>query len=562
MPVWRLAWRVSQHEPRSFWLGWGCFVLFFTFPIVNGWLLGRGFEAISHHDTGHVYVLALWLAVSEILRMASIHAGALQWTQAWVHMQTLIRSNLLGAQMASGGLEAGQPVGSAGEAVTHFRDDTEDVTMFVDGMVDVSAGVVFTAFAGFLLGSVDSSAALALVVPLVAVALTTRTLDSRIKRYRADDRLAVSAVSGLVGDLMAAATTIKVNDAVGPSLGKLASLVDRRRRTAVRDRVLDEGVQAFSQGAADVGLGLVLLVSAAALASGSFGVGRLALFTAYLGWLSFLPRTVGRVLARRKQVGVAMDRMRLLVADDRAANVVAPRHLAISPRDVRARPTAVRPQRVPLQRFAVRDVGVDFGSGIGVRNITFEIERGMFTVITGPIGSGKTTLLRSLLGLVHHAEVHGDVFWNDRPLLDRAGFLVPPNCAFLPQVPQLVSDSVAENVALGPVDEALLGLALELAAVREDIAAMPDGTATTIGPRGLRLSGGQRQRVATARALVHSPELVVLDDVSSALDVQTELQLWSNLAAAGMTVIAVSHRAVAFERADQILRLDGGHLVS
>jgi ATP-binding cassette subfamily B protein len=67
--------------------------------------------------------------------------------------------------------------------------------------------------------------------------------------------------------------------------------------------------------------------------------------------------------------------------------------------------------------------------------------------------------------------------------------------------------------------------------------------------------------VATARALVHAPELVVLDDLSSALDVETELQLWTNLAAAGMTVIAVSHRAVAFERADQVVRLQGGRAV-
>ena len=67
--------------------------------------------------------------------------------------------------------------------------------------------------------------------------------------------------------------------------------------------------------------------------------------------------------------------------------------------------------------------------------------------------------------------------------------------------------------------------------------------------------------MATARALVHAPELVVLDDLSSAVDVETELLLWDNLTAAGLTVLAVSHRAVAFERADEILRLGGGRLV-
>jgi len=166
-----------------------------------------------------------------------------------------------------------------------------------------------------------------------------------------------------------------------------------------------------------------------------------------------------------------------------------------------------------------------------------------------------------LLGLVWQADVEGSVRWNGVEIDDRSAFLVPPNAAFLSQVPQLISDSVADNVSLGAVDADALVRAFELAAIADDIAEMPDGADTLIGPRGLRLSGGQRQRLATARALVHAPELVVLDDLSSALDVETEVQLWTNLADAGMTVIAVSHRAVAFDRADQVLRLDAGRLI-
>jgi ATP-binding cassette subfamily B protein len=213
---------------------------------------------------------------------------------------------------------------------------------------------------------------------------------------------------------------------------------------------------------------------------------------------------------------------------------------------------------VPLQRLRVVGLSAVYPSGAGVHDVSFELTRGSFTVVTGPIGSGKTTLLRAVLGLVHDADVRGEVWWNDELIADRAAFLVPPNAAFLPQVPQLISDSVADNITLGEMSVESLTRALELAAVRADIEDMPDGTGTLIGPRGLRLSGGQRQRVATARALVHSPEIVVLDDLSSALDVETELQLWTNLAAAGMTVLAVSHRAVAFERADHIVRLDAG----
>jgi ATP-binding cassette, subfamily B, bacterial len=555
MSTWRLIWRVSQHEPRSFWLGWSAFVAFFTIPALIGWVLGRGFEALEQGDTGAVLAWAGVLAAAELVRMATIHVGALAWTRAWVHMQSLLRANLLAAQMASGGAEAGQPVASAGEAITHFRDDTEDVAMFVDGLVDVSGGVVFTVIAAFVLGASDATAAAVLIVPLGGVALVTRVLDSRIKRYRVADRAATAAVTGLVGDTMAAATTVKVNGAADPMVDRLRSLVDRRRRTAVRDRVLDEGVQAFSRGASDLGLGLVLLVSAGALATGEFDVGQLALFAAYLGWLSFLPRMIGRALARRKQADVAFDRMRALVADHDVANTVRPRELPIGMRQVRERPSARRPDRVPLERLEVAGLTVAHPEGVVLADVSFTIDRGEFVVVTGPIGTGKTTLLRAVLGLAWQADVSGQVCWNGAPIDDLAAFMVPPNASFLPQAPQLLSDSIADNIGLGPVPREALERSLQLAVFDRDLADMPAGLDTLVGPRGLRLSGGQRQRLAAARALVHAPELVVLDDLSSALDVETELLLWHQLRAAGLTVLAVSHRTVAFDRADQVIEL-------
>jgi len=545
-----------------FWLGWTLFVLFFTFPVLGGWLLGRGFSALEAGDHTRVYWFAAAALLTDVCRMTTIHAGALVWTQVWVHMQTLIRANLLTAQLASGGADAGQPVGSSGEAITHFRDDVEDVTMFIDGLLDVSAGLVFTVLAAFVLGSIDAGAAAILMVPLAGVAVATRALDNRIKRYRATDRVAAAAVGGFLGDVMSAATTVKVNGAADSMLNRLRTLVDARRQTAVRDRVLDDGVQAFAQGAADVGLGFVLLITASAMAAGSFDVGKLAVFTAYLGWLSFLPRMVGRVMARRKQAGVAFERMSGLVARNDRRNIVQHHQLPVGRTEERPRIEAMRPERSPLRLLEVRELSTEYATGGGVRDVSFELTKGSFTVLTGPIGAGKSTLLRALLGLTHGATSSGTVVWNGQEVVDRAAFFVPPNAAFLPQVPKLISDSVADNITLGEMPRDALLRALELAAVRADIDEMPDGAATLIGPRGLRLSGGQRQRVATARAVVHVPELVVFDDLSSALDVETELELWANLAAAGMTVLAVSHRAVAIDRADQVLRLEAGRLVA
>ena len=560
MNVWRLSWRVSQHRRKEFWLGSLLFIYFFIAPAFTGFALSRGYAAIADGRTTDTYWWAAAVALSELLRMTAVHYGALIWVRVWTHMESLLRANMLVAQMASGGPEAGQPVGSAGRAITHFRDDTDDVAEFVDNVLDTTGGVLFAAIAGFVLASANLPATLILVVPIIAVVLVTRALDTRIKVYRIADREATEEVTGLLGDVMAAATTVKVNDASESMLARLKVVVDHRRSTAVRDRVLDEGVQAFSAGAADVGLGLVLLVSASGIASGSFDLGTLALFVAYLGWLAFFPKMLGRVLSRRKQVAVSFDRMRRLVADEEVDNTVRRRDLPIDPSDDGERPDDDRPRRIALDRLVVRGLSASYSGSRVVDDVSFEIRRGRFVVVTGPVGSGKSTLLRALLGLAWQADVSGTVSWNGEVLTDRAAFLIPPNAAFLPQVPQLISDSVGDNVGLGPVSAESLTTALRLAAIDTDIAAMPESTDTMIGPRGLRLSGGQRQRLATARALVHAPELVVLDDVSSALDVETELLLWENLAAAGMTVIAVSHRAVAFERADQVLHLDRGRL--
>jgi ATP-binding cassette subfamily B protein len=197
------------------------------------------------------------------------------------------------------------------------------------------------------------------------------------------------------------------------------------------------------------------------------------------------------------------------------------------------------------------------GSDRGVAEIDVELDRGTLTVVTGPVGSGKSTLVRTLLGLL--PADRGEIRWNDERVDDPAGFFVPPRVAYVPQVPRLFSGTLRENIVLGAAfDDEEVFRAVRMAALEPDVALMPDGLDTLVGMRGLRLSGGQIQRVAVARMIIRDPELMVLDDASNALDVDTERELWSNLLAHGRTVLAVSNRPELVSGADQVIRLERG----
>jgi ATP-binding cassette subfamily B protein len=204
----------------------------------------------------------------------------------------------------------------------------------------------------------------------------------------------------------------------------------------------------------------------------------------------------------------------------------------------------------------------------GIFDIDLTLPAGSFTVITGRIGSGKTTLLRALLGLLP-AE-RGEVRWNGEGVLDAAAFFVPPRSAYTPQVPRLFSESLRGNILLGLAEEAVdLAGAMETAVLTPDIAQLEHGLDTVVGPRGVRLSGGQVQRAAAARMLVRDADLLVMDDLSSALDVETEKQLWDRLlqtrhihTASPATILAVSHRRATLQRAGRVIVLKDGRIAA
>jgi ATP-binding cassette subfamily B protein len=265
------------------------------------------------------------------------------------------------------------------------------------------------------------------------------------------------------------------------------------------------------------------------------------------------------MLARHRQAIVAIERLARFFPDREPTRVVEHRPVYI--RTPPPKRDEARPHLPPFERLDADGVTVRHPtSGRGVIDAGLTVRSGSFTVVTGSVGSGKTTLLRGLLGLVESD--NGVVRWNGEVVPVLSTFLVPPRVSYAGQTARLLSATLWENLVLGwPVDEGDVDDTLRIAALDDDVEEFPDGLQTLVGARGVRLSGGQLQRATAARALVPRPQLVVLDDLSSALDIETEQRLWERVAAGGFTCLAVSHRRAALERADEVVVLQNGRVV-
>jgi ATP-binding cassette subfamily B protein len=309
----------------------------------------------------------------------------------------------------------------------------------------------------------------------------------------------------------------------------------------------------------------VLLLVAPSMRAGTFTVGDLALFTAYIGWLAGLPRRVGRMLYRQRQASVSGARLiRLMTEHEDQRSLVEHRPVYLRERA----PAAPAPPLVedPFECLEVAGLAAHHpSSGRGIDGVDLVVRRGELVVVTGAVGSGKTTFLRALLGLLPRDR--GSIRWNGQLVDDPGVLFVPPRTAYAAQVPRLWSAPLRENLLLGwDASDHDIERSLRLARLDADVAGMSNGLATIVGPRGMRLSGGQLQRALAARALVRQPELLVVDDLSSALDVETEQALWHGLAgrstmgSSPAALLVVSHRPSVLARADRVITLDEGRV--
>jgi ATP-binding cassette subfamily B protein len=475
----------------------------------------------------------------------------------------LLRKNMLTRILDRPGARAVPQ--SPGEAISRFRDDANNAVDFTAQIPFLIGQALFAVIALVTMLRINVRVTLFAYVPFVIVILVANWAMQNVEKYREANRKASGRVTDFIGEVFGSAQAIKVATAEANVLERFSRLNENRRKAAITDRLYMAFVESSIWNFINIVTGVILLLVAQSLDASKPGgpsmtLGDFSLFIYYLGFTTQFTATTGVLIAWYKQAGVALARMITLLQGAEPISLVKNTPVYVTG-ELPEIPYTPKTAEHHLNEITVKGLTYCYeDSGRGIQDINLRLKRGSFTVITGRIGSGKTTLLRALLGLLPRQA--GEIRWNGQPVEDPAAFFIPPRSAYTSQVPLLFSESIKENILMGlPEDKVNLPGAIRLAVMDKDIADLEYGLDTIIGSKGVKISGGQRQRTAAARMFVRNPELLVLDDLSSALDVETEHQLWERVfEIQGVTCLVATHRRPALRRADHIIVLKDGRV--
>lgn len=560
LPTWRYLKGMARYKLWLYLLHallWGAF----NMSSLLAGLIARAFfdtltgQAHMPIDTTGLIVLLVVLAVSRVALW--LVAGFVEIILRFT-MSGLLRRNLLRHILDRPGAHA-LPY-SIGETISRFRDDAYQAEDDLDWTDEIVGQGLFAVGAFLVLVHIDARMTLVTIVPLMIVAAVAQRASTALGRYRAASSQATSQVTGAIGDIVAAVQTVQAAGAEERIVARFRQLNEQRRTAMLSDRLATQALDAITTNAVSVGTGLIMLLAASSLRDGNLTVGDFVLFVSYLGFITDFTSGLGQFLAHYRQTGVAFARMGVLLGGAPPSELVA--HV---PLHLRGPLPTVPPlaRNTTDQLILVEARGLTYRhpqSGRGIVNVDLFLPRGTLTVVTGRVGAGKTTLLQSFLGLL--SPESGEICWNGHVVDDAASFFVPPHAAYTAQVPRLFSETLKQNILLGlPADPELLSAAVRGAVLEHDVQALEAGLETSVGTRGVKLSGGQVQRTAAARMLVRGAELLVIDDLSSALDVETERTLWERIfEREDVTCLVVTHRRTALQRADHIIVLKDGRI--
>ncbi|MEP7739486.1 ABC transporter ATP-binding protein [Nocardioides sp. 31GB23] len=535
----RTVWNALLVEPR-----WGLLgALLFTFSAttgafgaVTGWIWGLLVEDLQQggRPWGLVGALVVSLMVAPLL-LAWAFKVYPRW---WIAVMLRVRATVLQGQTEQQRLVRTPP----GEVVARAMD-ADRLARYADRWVDFVNGLVIVALTSVLARSLLAGAV------LLAVMVTSALASSLGRRVAGRSAAASSAARARFGRSLVSALesvrTVKLAAAT-PDVHQHLRDVDHGR---VEAAVKEHRVQALLDGVPIVMVQLGFVAAWAVYVAGGWGLATALLVGNAVAGFDWFGRVAGSVVTEAPGTRAWLhETSRLAGGGDLMAE---PPGVDLVAGDS---PAPAVPAREALHTLEVRGLSAVHDDGtVGAHGIDLRVERGELVLLLGQVGSGKSSLLSALAGLV---TTRGEVRWNDRVLADPETELRPGRVAHVAQVPRVLSGTFRDNIRLDhpdrQVEPAVAGARLE-----RDVAEA-GGADSLVGHRGVRLSGGQVQRVALARALACDAEVLLADDVSSALDAATEIELWESLRERGTTVIGATSKTAALARADRVVVLVDG----
>jgi ATP-binding cassette subfamily B protein len=571
IPTWKLTALMIQNQ-------WGAYTLYFLFSVLifaeqlaPGLIVKTIFDRLSgesaQSDVTFLWgMIALYLGI-ELARLFVAIGYEYYGMTFRLLVSSLLRTNLIASILRR---RSDQPLPvSSGEALNRFRHDEDmgEVTDFPTWIPDQVGKWIAAAIAVIIMARINLTITLVIFIPLFSIIILSRLAWGRLLGTYRQGRLALDAATGFLGETFGAVQAVKVAGAEEGVVDHLAALNHARAQIELQQVFYRGLLSALNNSVVNFGIGVMLLMAGTAIGQGTFTVGDFALFVSYLWFTTQVPSEIGTFYGDYKTQAVSIERLLELIRPEPPSALVEPNPIY----DSGPLPEVPLPLKTSADRLAsleVRDLNYHYpGSenGNGLQGISFRLQRGVFVVVTGRVGSGKSTLARMLSGLLNPDS--GEIYWNGQLVHYPSSFFRPPRSAYTAQVPRLFSEPLRDNILLGlPEVNVDLPGAIHSSVLESDVAVLEKGLDTLVGPRGVRLSGGQVQRAAAARMFVRDPELLVFDDLSSALDVETEQLLWKRLderrtaANGGLTCLVVSHRRPALRRADWIVVMKGGRI--
>ncbi|MHA2250065.1 MAG: ABC transporter ATP-binding protein [Candidatus Kariarchaeaceae archaeon] len=560
----KASYQLIKHQKINYLIITVTALLFFLTPLGLALVIREIFNRLEGLSD---YSLSMWTLIMLIplLYIVQIITDVFFAIAVWrfsLSCQIILRKNMLEGIYKQPG--ASPLTDSPGEAVSRFRGDVQEVVWFSALTSDILSFGVFAVIAFYLMYQINSFVTFVVFIPFVIIVGIINFSRGKLTLYRKAARKAAGKVTGNIGEVYGSIQAIKVASADNNVLENFRVINEERRVTAIKDNAFAAVIRSSGALVVSIGIGIMLLLVGRSMQAGDFTIGDFSLFVFLMNWLTGFVRYLGEFLAWYTRTKVSYDRMSKLMQGENGSipeeNLVKSVPLYVK-EQYPGTPALNKQKYDRLELLEIKDLSFTYkDSSNGIHDINFQVPKGSFTVITGRIGSGKTTLLRSLLGLLPRDK--GDIFWNNQIVNDPATFFVPPRAAYTGQVPRLFSETVKENLLLGlPASSVNIDEALALAVIEDDVNSFDQKLETKIGPKGVKLSGGQIHRVAAARMFIREPELVIFDDISSALDVETEKVLWKRVFTnAHGTYLITSHRKSALKQADNIVLLKNGRI--